>query len=312
MRAGAAFTEICQQFSHLQRSTRADLHIHSTHSDGQFTPAEIIHHARSAGLFAIAITDHDSISAFAEAQTALATPTPLAPGTTRPRLQLIPGVEITCRFRNREAHLLGYGFDPENPLLRSTLTEMRDQRRVRFQGMIDRLRTLGLRFADPFVESLLANPHASFGRRHLAQHLVDTKQSPTIHLAFHRWLNDRGPAAIEKVQLPIDVGIRTVHAAGGVTSLAHPSEELAPDELAELKSMGLDALEAEYPWPGRGHRAAIREFARRWGFLVSGGSDCHGPQPLNRMIGRSGIIRVEFEQLFASRRAIAPTMSHSG
>lgn len=306
MAVGQPFTDLCRQMADLQRASLADLHVHSTHSDGRFTPAELVRQARAAGLIALAITDHDALDAFADAQTALREPPPPLPlGRVRAVLELVPGVEITTDFDGREAHLLAYWFDPTDAGLRGALDRLRDSRRDRLREMAERLRALGLSVEESFVDAACSAPGQAPGRRLLAEHLVATGQAATTGEVFARYLRTSGPASVPASRIPIADAVSLVRGAGGVTSLAHPSDETPPGDFAELRDLGVDALEAEYPWPGKAHRAAIREAARRWGFAVTGGSDCHGPQPPARQVGRSGVQRPELERLRQRRPAPA-------
>src|SRR5262249_32839732 len=129
MPAGQPFTRLCQQLSQLRaESQRADLHLHTTHSDGRFTPAEVVRRAKERGLGAIAITDHDTCSGIREAQEA-------SRAFDSPP-EIITGVEITCDYRDGILHLLGYFFDPDDGALSAALAELRARRRERFAAML--------------------------------------------------------------------------------------------------------------------------------------------------------------------------------
>src|SRR5271166_3138391 len=154
MPSRASFTRLCQQTWLIRDRKRADLHIHSTHSDGAFTPREIIARAEQAGLSAFAITDHDTMSGFIEAKK-------LATG-----LEIASGVEITVEFQQREIHLLAYFIDPEHSELQQALHKTRLQRQERIAAMALRLRELGVSIDDRALQRLLESG-AALGRRHL-------------------------------------------------------------------------------------------------------------------------------------------------
>src|SRR5262249_27382262 len=127
------FTALCQTVATLTARARADLHVHTTHSDGHYTPAQIVDLARRSGLAAVAITDHDTVSGVAEARAA-------APAG----LEAIAGVEITSEYQGKELHLLGYFFRPDDEPLLAALKRLRHHRVERFYAMVDRLRATGI------------------------------------------------------------------------------------------------------------------------------------------------------------------------
>jgi predicted metal-dependent phosphoesterase TrpH len=240
--------------------------------------------ARRSGLSAIAITDHDTLAGIA--------PTRLAAGAT---LEVISGVEITAEFRGRELHLLGYFFDVNNRALRAGLDHLRSERVGRFHAMVDRLHTLGVPIQKEAVASL--GDVTTLGRRHLAELIVQTKKAATIREAFQRYLGDHNRAAVAKTRLPVAEAIVLVRGASGVASWAHPNYDCDKDALVELKQLGLNAVEAEYPAFTQSRTQALRQWAMELGLAITGGSDCHGPEPLNRAIGTRSITRDELEHL---------------
>src|SRR5947209_1944160 len=138
------FTRLCQQTFALRAAGRADLHVHSTHSDGLFTPAEIVARARRAGLVAVALADHDTLNGYAEAR-----------GAAAGSVEVIPGVEITCEHDGQELHLLGYFVRPDDPALNAALERLRGQRAERFAEMAERLRGLGASVSESRVRDHL-------------------------------------------------------------------------------------------------------------------------------------------------------------
>jgi 3',5'-nucleoside bisphosphate phosphatase len=276
-----------QQFGPNQTRDRVDLHIHSTFSDGEFNPEEIVQRSIRVNLFAIAITDHDTLAGYF--------PTKQIADQTN-RLEVIPGVEITCEYQERELHLLGYCVFPDNPALIQTFEEMRQQRLSRCFQMIERLREFNVSFDendlnldDKFIGTL--------GRRHLAQLLVRKKKVRTIFEAFTHYLNKPEIVEIPKMRLPVQKAIELVHQAGGVCSWAHPSTDCTMNQIEELKSFGLDAIEVEYPFSKASHGKRLRQLALEFDLAITGGSDCHGASPNSRAIGCRGIKKRELERL---------------
>jgi predicted metal-dependent phosphoesterase TrpH len=213
------------------------------------------------------------------------------------KLEIVTGVEITAEYRDRELHLLGYVFDPYDQELNRALDRLREGRVGRFLEMVARLNDLGVPIKEESVAGL--GNVASLGRRHLAELIVQTKKASTVREAFHRYLNDRGRAAVPKTRLPVADAIAIVRAAGGVASWAHPTYDCNRETLLELKRFGLGAVEAEYPAFSQSRARELRQWAADLGLAITGGSDCHGPDQPARAIGACSITRDELSRLRA-------------
>ncbi|MFQ3592974.1 MAG: hypothetical protein SNJ82_07255, partial [Gemmataceae bacterium] len=235
-------------------------------------------------LRAIAITDHDTMAGLQEARNA-------AQGTG---LELIAGVEITTHHAGHELHLLGYFVDPDHAGLNAVLQTLRTARRQRFLEMVERLRRLGVS-VDISEADLLPS---SLGRRTLAELLVRQGHASSIREAFHRWLHDRGRAAVPKASLPTLQAIAQVRAAGGVASWAHPPYDQCVEHLKELAAAGLGAIEVVFPRVKPSLARQLRERSKLLGLAVSGGSDCHGPGGSG--VGSHTITSEELERLRCS------------
>jgi predicted metal-dependent phosphoesterase TrpH len=266
----------------LRPDTRVDLHLHTTCSDGLYTPAQVVELACRSGLAAIALTDHDTVAGIAEARAA-------AHG-----LEIVPGVEITGLWRGRGLHLLGYFFRPDEPTLQACLARLRQQRLERFQEMAERLRDLGAAVPREDVAALVRS--GSVGRRHLAGLLVKMGQVASEREAFRRYLGDRGRVA-GPVGLAVVDAVAAVKAAGGVVALAHPPHQFTQRELASLQQLGVEAIEAEFPACPTRRSRKLRAWAAELGLAITGGSDCHGPDPWQRAVGARGITVRELEML---------------
>ncbi len=282
---------------------RADLHVHSTASDGEFTPSQVVAYARQADLCAVALTDHDTLAGYAEA-------CETAKSLSHPGIEVVPAVEITTSFHSREFHLLGYFVDPEHDELHHTLVRLCNRRRERFHDYLVKLRDAGHDIPADRAE-LLVNRTASLGRRHVAELLLACGLVKTRNEAFHRFLGPLRGTVVPKELLPIAEAIALVRAAGGVTSLAHPPPDLSDEQFAELASFGLDAIESEYAWKRSSPRTHLRGVANHLGLHISGGSDCHGPFPVARRIGTYSVSADALEKLRArcDRSGSAPRSS---
>jgi predicted metal-dependent phosphoesterase TrpH len=247
-----------------------DLHMHSTCSDGSLKVAELVAAVQAAGVTRFALTDHDTVAGLGEAAE-----------LARARgLTLVTGVELSTRLENLELHILGYGFDPEHPLLLRKLEEQRAARTQRIPALVARLQSLGvpLTEADVLEVAQDANP----GRPHVARAMVERGFASDVDDAFRRYLGDAGPANVKKQMPTPGAAISWIHAAGGKAVWAHPLARnlMRPgglDRLArELREQGLDGLEEIHPSQDPNARRRIRKAARELGMKLTGGSDFHG------------------------------------
>lgn len=292
---GDPFTSLCQQAARSRSGHRVDLHLHTTFSDGTYTPAQLVDLARRSGLQALAITDHDTSMAVLPARQA-----------ATDRIEIIAGVEITTEYRGQELHLLGYFFDPANVALQKALHWLRRERVARFHAMITRLRELGVSLDVPAGDD---QRDGTLGRRHVAELLVHARHADSIRQAFQRYLSDHGRVQVPKPRLPVAEAIALVRGAGGVTSWAHPSAECTRETLVELSEYGLDAVEVDFPSGRPGRKRQLRDLARTLELAVTGGSDCHGPDSPGHTVGSCGINGVELDHLRARCVPTAETVS---
>jgi predicted metal-dependent phosphoesterase TrpH len=263
----------------------ADLHVHTTHSDGVCSPCEVVHAAARVGLAALAITDHDTVSAPAVARDEAA----------RLGIELIAGVELTAELEGREVHILGHFIRDDDPCLVATTARLRAARVGRLAEMARRLEQLGLSVD---LDGLAhAFPRATLGRRHLAEWLTRTKQAASLRDAFIRFLGDGGPADVPKPRLPWTEAVALIAAAGGVAALAHPPFRLTEEILRSLADGGLGAIEVAGPGvkPKLGRR--FRAWADRLGLVPIAGSDFHSHDRPGRWVGAVASSAEQLERL---------------
>lgn len=284
MPAGQPFTVLCQQLARPRWAGRADLHVHTTHSDGNYTPAQVVELARRCGLSAVAITDHDTTTACAVAQRVAAE-----------HLEVIAGVEMTSEFHGRELHLLAYFFRLEDAALQAALGALRSDRVSRFWEMIARLRHLGVSLSEAALAGV--DTEGALGRRNLAELLVRDGKAATVREAFQRYLADHRQAAVPKRRLPVAEAIALVRGAGGVAAWAHPTYDCTRPALAELHALGMQAVEVDFPSCRSGRARDLRGWAAELGLAVTGGSDCHGAEPPGRSLGICGVTPAELVAL---------------
>jgi 3',5'-nucleoside bisphosphate phosphatase len=248
---------------------RADLHSHSSVSDGTESPAAVVRRAADAGLDVVALTDHDTVAGHRAAARELPS-----------GLTLLPGAELSCRLEGHSVHLLAYLFDPENDALAGELAEIRESRLFRAKAMVDKLAALGVPVTWEQVSEIAAG--GVVGRPHIARAMIHAGVVASIDQAFSQeWLGPGGPAYVSRYALDPARAIRMVRSAGGVTVLAHPRGrgrgwQLPEDVITDLSRVGLTGIEVNHPQHDDRERARLGELARALGLIASGGSDDHG------------------------------------
>src|SRR6266702_443980 len=245
----------------------ADLHVHSSASDGTDPPAEVMRRAALAGLDVVALTDHDTVAGHAEAHAAAGPVT------------LLPGMELSCRLDGRSLHMLAYLVDADRPELSAELTRIRDDRVLRARAMVDKLAGLGVHVSWEQVAAIAGQ--AVVGRPHIARAMADSGAIASPREAFtHDWIADGGRAYVGRYALDPVRAIGLVRAAGGVAVLAHPRagrDTLVSDEqIAGLAAAGLAGLEVFHPDQSGTERAGLLALAHDLGLVATAGSDDHG------------------------------------
>lgn len=242
---------------------QADLHIHTTASDGRLTPSACVAVAVERGLTALAVTDHDTLAGIAEAQAA-------APAG----LTVLSGVEIAATWRVLEVHILGYGCRPDDDDLNAALVAMRDARERRLGQILARLAALGLPTPEATVRLIAGE--AVIGRPHIAQALVELGHATSVGAAFDAYLGNGRPAYVDRLRLSCEQAVALIKGAGGVPILAHPGA--LPDDgvVHSLLARGVRGLEVFHPLHDGAAERRFLALARRERLLVTGGSDYHG------------------------------------
>ena len=246
---------------------RADLHVHSTASDGTDPPAEVMRRAARAGLDVVALTDHDTVAGHAEARAAAGPVT------------LLPGMELSGRLDGRSLHMLAYLFDAGQPELAAELTRIRDDRVLRARAMVDKLAGLGVDVSWEQVAAIAGQ--AVVGRPHIARAMADSGAIASPRQAFTRdWIADGGRAYVGRYALDPVRAIGLVRAAGGVTVLAHPragrDTRVTDEQITRLAAVGLAGLEVFHPDQSEAERARLLALAHDLDLVATGGSDDHG------------------------------------
>ena len=213
-------------------NSRVDLHAHSTASDGEMAPADLIRYALERGLTTIALTDHDTCAGIDAALQA----------AQNTNLQVIPGVELSCDVPHTEVHVLGYFVDWHDAFFESMLVKFRDGRFGRAEKMVKKLNALGMNVSFARVQEIAGD--GSIGRPHVAQALLEGGYIETMAEAFDKYIGRTGPAYVERFRLTPEDAVALILRAGGVPVLAHPRE--VADWVFPLVKSGLVGLEVHY------------------------------------------------------------------
>lgn len=264
----------------------ADLHLHTSCSDGRDSPRELVQRVADRGPVALAVTDHDTVAGLKDA----------AAEAERQGLIFVPGVELSVTLDDTEIHLLAYGVDPTHSSLQDHLEAMQQARRDRAQTMIDRLRNHGLEISDDCLPDGL-NSAAAVGRPHVAAALVRADIVETEEEAFENYLGREGVAYVEKPAFPAGDAIEGVHRAGGIAVLAHPGHWVSSRQIRMLIDEGLDGIETIHPSHERWLQRYYRRVARGYELVETGGSDYHGRSPVEEEhLGAVGMTRAQWER----------------
>jgi len=247
--------------------SQVDLHLHTTASDGQFSPSELVARALGRNLRVIAITDHDTTEGIDEALEA----------ARDTGLEVIPGVEISCDVPHEEVHLLGYYFDHHHPALQGKLRAMRDARLQRAKGMVAKLAALGLPLPWEVVAELAGD--GSVGRPHIAQAMLKMGYVASTSEAFDLYIGRNGPAYVERYKLSPSDAVSLVKEVLGLPVLAHPLK--VTHFLPALVERGLVGLEVYYNRYSAEEIRGLADLARKFDLIPTGGSDFHGPDVLD-------------------------------
>jgi 3',5'-nucleoside bisphosphate phosphatase len=247
-----------------------DLHTHSTFSDGTLDPEQVVELAAGRDLAGIALTDHDTTAGVERARKA----------ATATGLEVLLGCELSAEQDGGSIHVLGYGFDPAEPVFAARRAWIRDGRVGRARRMVERLRALG---ADVDLDRVLELAGSgSVGRPHVARAMVEAGVVADVGSAFApEWIGTGGRAYVAKDAVGPVEAVELIRGAGGVAVLAHPSLHAGAGAVPEpviraMAAAGLDGLEVDHPDQAAAERTRLRALAGELGLEVTGASDCHG------------------------------------
>jgi 3',5'-nucleoside bisphosphate phosphatase len=243
-----------------------DLHIHTTASDGRYSPAEIVRMAVAKGLTTIALADHDTVDGIAPA---------LEAAGAFPELTVIPAVELSTDTPSGEVHVLGYFIDYAHQEFKASLERMRNSRIDRAQKMVVKLKELGCNIEWERIQQIAGN--GAIGRAHVAQALLEKGYISSFKEAFSKYIGHDCPAYVGREKLVPAAAVQLVLKANGLPVLAHPYTSLNPEGMVkELKAVGLVGVEVYYAGYLPVEVTSLLNLAQKYDLIPTGGTDYHG------------------------------------
>lgn len=243
---------------------KADLHMHTTHSDGVYSTSELVRKANEAGLTTISITDHDNVAAVDEA-------IEVGKGYG---IDVIPGVELSAGVGEQEVHILAYFFDHKNKHLLDYLAFFRIERMKRAERIVEKLNGLNVPLS---LDAVLERAGTgSVGRPHIATALFEEGLTDSYHEAFYKYIGNGKPAYEKKYQVSPQAAIELIASAGGLSFVAHPGSSIDEEVLLEFINEGVDGIEVVHPSHSPERVMHYSGIVSEYFLLASGGSDFHG------------------------------------
>lgn len=284
---------------------RVDFHMHTTHSDGSYTPEALMQYCGEKNLACVSVTDHDTMSSFEACERE----------AKRLGIELVPGVEISAQFDPGTLHILGFFLDRNHPELKARFAEIQKARLDRNPQIIKKLNGLGITIT---LQDVMQEAYGGkeipagkqLGRPHFAKTLIKKGYVETFEEAFEKYLAKGKPAYIDKRRLTSEESIRVINQAGGIASVAHPKQmKLEADqlekEMGRLVDQGLGGIEVYNSCQKPHENAIYRKIAKRFNLVETGGSDFHGANKPDVDLGFMGDgVQLGYEMVDALRERI--------
>jgi predicted metal-dependent phosphoesterase TrpH len=259
---------------------KADLHTHTTCSDGTLTPSQLLYLSHEMGLSGLSITDHDTISAYTSDLFVLAESL---------KIRLKTGVELSAGYQGESVHVLGYSFPWDSEVMKDFCDQHQKRRHHRTLAMLEKLRLEGI-----LIEEKDLVGEGTIGRPHIAEQMVIKGYVKTMKEAFQRYLGDQQSCYVMGEIFSVQETIDVIHSVGGKAFLAHPALIKGHRTLNNLLAMNFDGLESDYGNFSLDVKERWRKVAKQYKLLTSGGSDFHGSRSPDTPLGASTIDEVLF------------------
>ncbi len=269
----------------------ADLHVHTNFSDSVYSPEEVLIHAKEAGLAAVGICDHDSIGGVQEALEL----------EDKYGVEVVPGIELSTELKNMEVHMLGYFYDWKDKHFQALLKTIQEVRVWRAELMVVKLQNLGFNIS--FEEVINETGSGAVGRPHIARLMLKKRYIKDYQEAFDKYLKFGMPAYVGKYEMHPKDAIAQITKLKGIPVVAHMKySEMSQAEFEELLNAGLKGIEVYHTMHGPEENKKYMDVANKYGLIVTGGSDSHGPDE------QVGSVKVQYsvsvERLKAERKSI--------
>ena len=283
---------------------KIDLHIHTTYSDGMWSPQKVVDAAIDAGLEAIALTDHDNVLSY---DVAVKYVDELTKKSGKKPLEIIRGVEVNTLYKGFEIHILGYFMNVNDPDFVEMIKTQQKARVEQTKAIVELLKKkagIAVKFED--IKKLVANG-GSIGRPHIAKAITVKGGTGSVVEAYNRYINDESPVYVKRNSVSPHEAVEVIYEAGGIPVFAHPFDvDIAEEITKELMHYGLRGLEAYH----RKHSPAMVEYfstlAEKLSLIVTGGSDFHAPNPINGQIimGKNFIPDWIYDKLYEEKHRL--------
>lgn len=266
---------------------KADLHCHSTCSDGTLTPPQLVLLAKQSNLSGLAITDHDTIDAY-----------PLAlPVALQENIRLITGAEFSAYYKNHSIHILAYAYPPSSSLLKDFSQKHQERRQNRNQAILDLLSSHRMPLTIEEIFSFSPHAKGTVGRVHIAQAMVRKGYVKSINDAFKLYLSESGSCYSPGEPFLVEETLDVIHKAGGLAFIAHPHLIKSNKVIKHLLELPFDGIEAYYARFQSSDHARWFEIVKQKNWIATGGSDFHGEVKPETPLGASWTGQESFEIL---------------
>lgn len=273
-----------------KKEFRADLHCHSTCSDGSNSPMELLNIAKQAGLLGLSITDHDTIEAYTDE---------LFSKSLEFDIRLLPGIELSTAWNETPVHILGYGFNLKASSIVSFIEENQMRRNRRNSLILEKLSQKKIDVTEEDLKTIV-NPSGikkSIGRPHIAEIMVRKGYVGSMQEAFDKYLKEGACCYVPGFRFTPNDAIASIQSAGGKAVLAHPHFIRKGKLLKFLLSLPFDGIECYYGTLHKSQEIPWVKIAREKGWIATGGSDYHGAFKPNIPLGCSYVDEPIFEKL---------------
>jgi len=251
---------------------KADLHIHTTASDGLMSPKEVVRWASVKRLTAIGITDHDTVNGIDSAKEA----------SSEYGVEIVPGIELSTIYEAEEIHILGYYIDFKAAWFLDTLSEIQNSRYKRAESIVSKLNGIGINITLEQVKSIADD--GAVGRPHIARAMINKGYISNIKEAFNNYIGKGCPAYVERYKLKSSEAINIIKRLGGISVLAHPGLIREKSNIRNIINLGIDGIEVYHSKHDDETVRYALAIASSRKLLITGGSDCHGNKINNEPI----------------------------